>query len=939
MSLLSTTAFIGKWKGYNGTERAGAQPHFLDLCEVLGRPAPSTDPNDPDYAFEKRVTKSTGGQGFADVWWKGHFAWEYKARGGNLTMAYNQLLQYKDSLENPRLLVVCDFERFRVHTNFPDTPARRYEFSLAELGENGPLPDTTLTPLEILHALFEDPGRLKPDRTTARVTEEAAAQVAKLAESLEAYGAEPEPAARFLVRILFCLFAQDVGLLPDRLFTELVKRNRTRAPDFTRRLRALFQAMATGDAFGEHDIPYFDGGLFADSEALDLASDDMDILARACTMDWGSVEPVIFGTLFERSLNRSKRAQLGAHYTSFADIREIVEPVLMAPLRREWSAVKERATGLIAMRDAASEEEMTRLQAEVGDLLFGFAQRLAGVRVLDPACGSGNFLYVALKELLSLEKEAIAFAAANSVLDWYPRVSPSQLHGIEIDPYAHELAQAVIWIGYLQWMRDNGFTVDKQPILSPLESIRHMDAILDHDDQGRPIEPEWPEADVIIGNPPFLGGNRIRQRLGDRYVEELFALYEGRVPRFADLVCYWFERARELIQADKVKRAGLLATQGIRGGANRRALERIKETGDIFWAQSDRDWIQDGVAVHVSMVGFDDGTETARVLNGSSVAQINPDLTAAMDLTTSVILPENSGISFQGPSPKAPFDVEWAIAQKMLNAPLNVNGRPNSDVVRPVASAIDLTQGSRHRWTIDFGLMPLETAAQYEKPFEYVKEHVFPVRSHNRRVAYAEKWWHYAEARPGMRRALQNKSRYAATPCHAKHRIFVWVNANVLCNQATIVFARDDDYFFGMLHSKPHELWARATGTQVREAESGFRYTPTSTFETFPFPWSPGKEPAGDTRVEAIAQAARELVEQRDRWLNPEGVTEAQLRERTLTNLYNRRPEWLQVAHRKLDGAVMDSYGWPHDLGDQEILERLLALNHQRAATQDDPPA
>ena len=321
------------------------------------------------------------------------------------------------------------------------------------------------------------------------------------------------------------------------------------------------------------------------------------------------------------------------------------------------------------------------------------------------------------------------------------------------------------------------------------------------------------------------------------------------------------------------------------------------------------------------------------------VQRINADLTAAVDLVNAQKLPENAGICFMGPSPKAPFDIDADVAQAMLAAPLNVNGRPNTDVVRPVASAIDLVQGSRGKWTIDFSLMSLEEAALYEMPFEHVKKHVYPIRSQNRRRAYAEKWWQYAEARPGMRRALTGLIRIIATPEVAKHRIFVWVRPEVLCNQQTLVFARADDYFFGVLHSRIHEVWARRMGTQLREAESGFRYTPTTTFETFPFPWPPGREPADDPRVQAIAAAAADLVAKRDAWLNPTGASESELKQRTLTNLYNARPAWLDLAHRALDAAVLAAYGWPvdpstgsgHGLTDDEILARLLALNLARA--------
>ena len=397
-----------------------------------------------------------------------------------------------------------------------------------------------------------------------------------------------------------------------------------------------------------------------------------------------------------------------------------------------------------------------------------------------------------------------------------------------------------------------------------------------------------------------------------------------------------------MIKSGKTIRAGLLATQSIRGGANRKVLDKIKETGDIFWAYADRDWILNGATVHVSMIGFDDGREKGKILNGNTVNEINPDLTTLVNATQSQILTENALISFQGPSPKAPFDIDANIAQKLL-VQTNINNRSNSDVVKPVVSAIDLGQGSRGKWTIYFEMMPIEEASEYEAPFEYVKKNILPIREH-RRNDYRGMWWQYGRPRPEMSRALVGKKRYIATPRVSKHRIFAWLPPETLANDGTIVFARDDDYFFGVLHSKIHELWARRTGTQLREAESGFRYTPTTTFETFPFPWAPGKEPKKDPRVKAISQAAKELVELRERWLNP---TPPDLRspspnspnlgragegpKRTLTNLYNQRPTWLDLAHKKLDEAVFAAYGWKSDLSDEEILERLLKLNLERA--------
>ncbi len=534
------------------------------------------------------------------------------------------------------------------------------------------------------------------------------------------------------MRLLFCLFAEDIGLLPERLFTTLVECTRTRPADFAARLGLLFAAMATGGSFGADDIAHFNGGLFADAAVLTLAGDDLATLARAAALDWASIEPAIFGTLFERSLDPAKRSQLGAHYTSRDDILLIVEPVLMAPLRRRWAAVREEAQAIIARRDAASGGARTRQQQALERLLLAFTDEIATVRVLDPACGSGNFLYVALKRLLDLWKEVSLFASTSGVAGLLPyTVGPQQLYGIELNVYAHELASVVVWIGYIQWLHDNGFGIPEDPILKPLHNIRRMDAVLAYDGAGRPVEPDWPEANVVIGNPPFLGGKLLRRELGDAYVGALFALYNGRVPREADLVAYWFERTRALIEAGHVARAGLLATQGIRGGKNRAVLERIKRTGNIFIAWADRPWTLDGATVHVSMVGFDDGAEREHILDGTLVETIHADLSGALDLTSARRLPKNKGLAYQGPVVVGPFDIDPATAEEFLRQH-NPHGRPNADVIFPVVNAADLTSRGR-RWSIiDFGQRSDEQAALYEGPFEYVKRHVKPLREKNR---------------------------------------------------------------------------------------------------------------------------------------------------------------------------------------------------------------
>jgi type II restriction/modification system DNA methylase subunit YeeA len=923
---MSAQDFVNKWRGVTGTERATSQSHFIDVCALVGHPTPTEkDPLGTTFAFEAGVEKVSGGQGFADVWKKDYFAWEYKGPHGNLEKAYQQLLQYHEALENPPLLVVSDMQTIVIHTKFTYTAKKDYTLTLDDL----------LKPasLDILRNVFFNPEALRAAQTTAEVTQEAASEFARLAERLNKMGAEPHQTAHFLIRLLFCLFAEDVDkrLLPDKLLTRLIEQahNRT-ATMFTAQLRQLFGVMATGGWFGADEVAHFDGGLFDDDQALDLDSDSMEILRRVCQLDWSNIEPSIIGTLFERGLDPTKRSQLGAQYTGKDDILLIVEPVLMAPLRRKWADVKAKAR---ALAKRAGETKVagtrTKLQNELAALLRSFADEIAHISVLDAACGGGNFLYISLKLLHDLEKEVITLARELNVGGFFPSVSPDQVHGIEIHSFAHELAQTTVWIGHIQWLRDNGFGVPSAPILKPLHTIIEMDSIMAYDANGIPVEPEWPAVDVIVGNPPFLGDKKMRAELGDKYVDDLRRLFADRIPGQSDLVCYWFEKARAMIAAGKAKRAGLLATQGIRGGANRTVLERIKETGDIFMAWSDREWVLDGAAVNISVIGFDDGSETSRTLDGQSVIAINPNLTTSSNLTTTLPLKENAGISFVGPSPHGSFDIDSRTAELMLQSRGNPNGKPNSDVVRRVVSAVDLVQRPRKLWTIDFEVMPLSEAAKYEMPFEHVKKHVYPERKDNRRAAYAEKWWQYAEARPGLRQAIMNYHRHIATPRIAKHRIFAWIDSGVLANDGTIVFARDDDYFFGVLQSKIHEMWALHKGTALEDRP---RYTPTSTFETFPLPWPPSKEPKGDARVKAIAEAAKALVEQRDAWLNPPGTSEAELKKRTLTNLYNERPTWLELAHNKLDDAVLHAYGWPHELSDEEILARLLKLNLERAS-------
>jgi len=937
---LSLAEFVERWKAVTLTERSAAQSHFIDLCEVLGQPHPAAaDQTGESFTFEKAVSKLHGGKGFADVWKRGFFAWEYKGKHKDLAAAYHQLADYRDDLENPPLLVVCDMDIFEVHSIFIGTQTRVYKFTLTDLLASAPTPNCALPPLEVLRALFTEPEQLRPERAAARVTEQAAAEFAKLAASLRQRGTDSEHAAHFLMRLLFCLFADSIGLLPDHLFRQMLHMERGRPANFSRKLRQLFAAMSTsGSNFGMYDIHYFNGGLFADDEVFDLNDTDLVALRAAADLDWSAVEPAIFGTLFERSLDPGKRSQLGAHYTSREDILLIVEPVVMAPLERRWQQVRAEAQELAAKAQAAKGGAYNKLRAQLQDKLFAWVEELSKVRILDPACGSGNFLYVALRRMLDLWKEAYVFAAEHGIPTFLPfQVTPAQLYGLETNVYAHELASVVVWIGYLQWLNDNGIGWPTEPILKKLDNIQHRDAILAHDADGKPVEPEWPEADFIIGNPPFLGGKCLRTELGDSYVDELFALYAERVPQEADLVTYWFEKARAQIESNRAKRAGLLATQAIRAGASRAVLERVLKAGSIFFAWSNREWTLDGAAIRVSMVGFDNGTESTFRLNGEPAKQINADLTTGIDLTKALPLPENGLLSFQGPVKVGHFELEPADAANMLSAPLNPNGLPNSEVVVPWINARDLTDRPKGMYIVDFQGRSQSESALFEMPFEYVRKHVYPLRLKNRRDRRRENWWQHGERNLGMRKAIKSLKKFITTPRVSKFRFFQFVPLGTLADARVVVIAREDDYFIGVLESSIHSVWSLSTSSRHGDGGGGGRitYNIETCFDAFPFPWPPGHEPKDSPLVEAIAEAARELVEKRDAWLNPPDASADELKKRTLTNLYNARPAWLADSHRKLDEAVFAAYGWPSTLTDAELLERLLALNHQRATPKE----
>jgi len=1018
--------FVERWSKSTLREQQGAQSHFIELCELLEVPTPAkADPNSTFFAFEEQVTKSSGGRGRADVWYKGRFAWEYKSKHKNLELAYTQLETYRADLGNPPLLVVCDFDQFIIYpqwTNINTTPFVIRNVDLLDSEYRKMLKWVLTDPEQFLRI------RQKEQEDSRILTEALAKKFADLAEQMRHYARyevivrgedgqfheellretplyTPLQIARFLTRVIFVLFAEDISLLPligkQSTFGFILNLAAAQPESFVPALSELFMAM-NGDKpdFIYIPIPWFNGGLFeaGDDEngfpaALNVSSipNVIGLLSEAHDADWSKVDPTIFGTLFERALDPAKRAQLGAHYTGKADIQLVLDPVLIAGLRREWDTIQEQARPhwitLLDHTTAPRAAETARLALTA--LHDNIMRRIAETTVLDPACGSGNFLYISLRLLKDLEGEVRQFFTALE-LPFRDVVTPRQLFGIERDPFAARLARVVVWIGYLQWRYEregdlapvmrgkprpsnalpNPILRDKDDPNEP-DHILNDDAILRYDADGKPYEPDWHPARVIVGNPPFLGGNRIRQELGG-YVDDLFALYDGRVPAFADLVCYWFEKARAQIEAGQTTRAGLLATNSIRGGVNREVLKRIKETGDIFLAYPDHEWRLGSAAVRISIIGFDDGSEPTKAINQidpvqpdlvirNMVTAINADLTENSDATAAIPLHENGNICFRSDEKGGSFDIDETTAIEMLEAQ-NPNGLPNSDVVRPYVNGLDITRRLRHQWVIDFGSdTPIEQAQGYVLPFEYVQRVVKPERDLVRNERERTLWWLHRRPAPDMRTAVSGLSRFIGTPAVAKHRLFVWFASNTIPDHQIYVFARDDDYFFGVLHSYLHEVWALRLGTSLEDRP---RYTPTTTFETFPLPFSPGHEDTGTAAYQAISTAAQALHEERAAWLNPPdllglGAKTAALRERTLTNLYNALSDFrrengngkgsregaahdfaprLAALHDALDAAVLSAYGWADlvsslrtDDGQETVLRRLLALNAARA--------
>ncbi len=1035
--------FIERWQSASGSERANYQLFVHELCTLLELPTPDPareDTRDNAYVFERRITfrhgDGTESPGFIDCYRRATFVLEakkIKQAGGKgfddaLLRARGQAEQYARALpategRPPFLLVVdvgnvielyAEFTRSgATYTPFPDP--RSHRIQLANLRDEATR--------QRLRAVWLDPLSLDPTRQSAKVTREVAERLAKVARVLEAAGHAPEVVAGFLSRCLFSMFAEDVGLLPKRAFVDLLESLKDNPAQFIPLVGEVWRAMDLGgfSAAVRADLLRFNGKLFKNPQVLPLNRDQIDLLLEAARANWREVEPAIFGTLLERALDPTERHALGAHYTPRAYVERLVLPTIVEPLREDWKNAQAAALVL------AGEGKLKEAQQQVRE----FLRLLCEVRVLDPACGSGNFLYVTLEHLKRLEGEILnqldELGDTQGRLDLQGvSVDPHQLLGIELNPRAAEIAEMVLWIGYLQWhFRTRGQIMPPQPVLKDFHNIECRDAVLAYDrmeyvtdDRGVPImrwdgktmkkhtvtgedvpdetarmpvenyvnprKAEWPQADFVIGNPPFIGAASMRTALGDGYTESLRETWPE-VPESADFVMYWWNHAADRTRAGELRRFGLITTNSLRQTFNRRVIERhmaAKPPLSLAFAIPDHPWVDstDGAAVRIAMtVGTlqigagtlltsaaetPGGDGAIDVMLAARQGVIHADLTTGANVAGAAQLEGNRDLSNRGVQL---FGAGFIVTREEATALGLGNVAGIEQHVRPYRNGRDLTDRPRDVMVIDlFGLSVDEARARFPAAFQRLLERVKPERDQNARAGYRNNWWMFGEPRRQLRTALVGLPRYIATVETAKHRTFQFLDASILPDNKLVAIALSDAHDLGVLSSTPHVAWALASGSWLGVGNDPV-YVKTKCFETFPFP---DAKPELKTRI-------RDLAEQLDSHRKRQ---QAQRDDLTLTGMYNVFEKLkagdalnakekvihehglvavLKTLHDELDRAVLDAYGWS-DLAlllevvngnavagasgtpatrddckralDDALLERLVALNAERAA-------
>ena len=884
-----------------------------------------------------------------------------------------------------------------------------------------------------LRSIWLDPLALDPAKISAAVTREIAGYLAALASSLEKSGHPPRLVAEFLTRCLFCMFAEDVGLLPKDGFLHLLESLRDHPEGFVPKVRQLFAEMQTGTDYSvilNQKLLRFNGGLFEDASVLPLDATQLGILILAARQQWRDVEPAIFGTLLERALDPDERHALGAHYTPRAYVERLVLPTIVEPLRSEWESV----------RTAAVVHAQAGRLPEARKEITAFHDRLCATTILDPACGSGNFLYVALEHLKRLEGEVLDAAAdfgENLLLDLETHsVDPHQFLGIELNPRAASIAEMVLWIGYLQWhFRTRGQTLPAEPVLRKFHNIECRDALLAWDGDPVPvldemvqpvsvwdrrskkIDPitgrevpdeskrttllsypnarpaEWPRADYIVGNPPFLGPARMREDLGDGYTETLRAAYPD-VPESADFVMYWWEKAALALEADSAKLFGFITTNSLRQTFNRRVLERHLDNISLRFAIPDHPWVdtQEGAAVRIAMTVAAKGDLPGQLLtvtneeyqpDGSAKVtfterkgKIAADLTTGANITATKPLQANENLTYRGMQ----LIGKGFILSREEAQLLGLGTLPHlEEYIREYRNGRDLTESPRNVFCVDlFGLLEEEVRHRFPSVYQHVLTRVKPERDANNRAGYRDKWWIFGEPRRDLRASLAGLSRYISTVETMKHRIFQFLDESILPDNMLVVISSDDAFHLGVLSSRIHVTYSLSAGGRLGMGNDP-RYNKTRCFDPFPFP---DCNEATKAKIRALGEEIdthRKRVQAEHPTLTLTGiynVLEALREERPLTAKEKIIHDQglvsvLRELNDELDAAVAEAYGWS-DLWearteahrgsfldfktgivaqaeateeglheaiaefeqelDQEVLTRLLALNAERAA-------
>lgn len=979
-----------------------------------------------------------------------------------LQRAYNQGRKYITALPaaegRPPFLIICDvghtidvYAEFSGtgghYERFPD-PAS-YRIHLADLHR----PEIR----ERLRKIWTDPHSLDPSKHAAKVTREVAKALAELAKSLEKDDHDPKVTAGFLQRCLFTMFAEDVELLPKNSFLSLLEKLKDSPAGFPVMLQTLWNDMAKGSDFSTvlfGAIPHFNGGLFEDTTALPLKPEQMALLIHAAKSDWAAVEPAIFGTLVERALDPRERHKLGAHYTPRSYVERLIRPALIDPLREEWEAVKaaaslasEKAAKAEITAAAISEDAKRHIQsrdktkadasnkrhketlkqaeahrAEALAAVHDFHRQLAELRVLDPACGSGNFLYVSLELMKRLEAEVLdAYEELGGDIAFEMKsfkVGPRQFLGLEINRRAVAIAQLVLWIGFFQWQRKTTGKADtnERPLLPKEPSIVQQDAVLAYDaaiprkdpdtgeiltiwdgittkphpvtgkevpdetarkalfDYSNPRRADWPQADVIVGNPPFIGASRMRDALGDGYAETLRQAWKGRVPESADFVMYWWRKAAELVQDGSARCSGFITTNSIHQTFNRRVIEPFVADGKkplhLAYAIPDHPWVDsaDGAAVRIAMTvaapGKGEGilekvvAEQARedgeheVTLSTINAVITADLKTGANLGSTTKLEANRLLANRGVQLiGGGFILSGSAARERLS-----KNPKESGVLRSYFNGRDVMHETRDVYAIDFfGYSEEEARAQFPDLYQHVLLNVKPERLQNNRSCYRDKWWIFGEPVKVTRNSIEGLRRFIITCRTSRHRVFLFMDSSELPDAKLVTLAFEDPYFLGVLSSSLHVRWANLTGGWLGVGNDS-TYNHSVCFNQFPFPAldeGPLKQRIRDLgeRLDAHRKRQQELhpdltltglynVLEAVRAGTPLSAKEKAIHDKGLVSI-------LRQLHDELDDAVLQAYGWG-DLAVEtqdgktqdarqeqacaELLTRLVALNHERAA-------